>query len=45
MRPMVDSFLDLGHRIEGLPVPTLAAVHGVQEVAVVADRGHPSAVG
>jgi enoyl-CoA hydratase/carnithine racemase len=28
MRPMIDSFLDLGHRIEGLPVPTLAAVHG-----------------
>jgi hypothetical protein len=27
MRPMIDSFLDLGHRIEGLPVPTLAAVH------------------
>src|SRR5712671_5104297 len=29
MRPLIDSFLDMGHRIEALPVPTLAAVHGV----------------
>src|SRR5712692_7921782 len=28
MRLMIDSFLDLGHRMERLPVPTLAAVHG-----------------
>jgi enoyl-CoA hydratase/carnithine racemase len=28
MRPLVDSFLDLGRRVEDLPIPTLAAVHG-----------------
>ena len=28
MRPLIDSFLDLGHRMEWLPFPTLAAVHG-----------------
>ena len=28
MRPMIASFLDLGGRIEALPFPTLAAVHG-----------------
>ena len=28
MRPLIDSFLELGRRIERLPVPTLAAVHG-----------------
>src|SRR5439155_12199802 len=28
MRPVIDSFLDLGRRIEQLPVPTIAAVHG-----------------
>src|SRR2546422_6007355 len=28
MRPMIDSFLDLGRRLEQLPFPTLSAVHG-----------------
>jgi hypothetical protein len=28
MRPLINSFLDLGRRIERLPFPTLAAVHG-----------------
>jgi enoyl-CoA hydratase len=28
MRPLVDSFLGLGRRVEDLPFPTLAAVHG-----------------
>jgi enoyl-CoA hydratase len=28
MRPLIGSFLDLGRRIEALPFPTLAAVHG-----------------
>ena len=28
MRPLIASFLDLGSRIEALPFPTLAAVHG-----------------
>jgi enoyl-CoA hydratase len=28
MRPLIASFLDLGNRIEQLPIPTLAAVHG-----------------
>jgi enoyl-CoA hydratase/carnithine racemase len=28
MRPLVASFLDLGGRVEALPFPTLAAVHG-----------------
>jgi enoyl-CoA hydratase/carnithine racemase len=28
MRPLIESFLDLGRRIEQLPFPTLAAVHG-----------------
>jgi enoyl-CoA hydratase/carnithine racemase len=28
MRPLIGSFLDLGRRIEQLPFPTLAAVHG-----------------
>jgi enoyl-CoA hydratase/carnithine racemase len=28
MRPMIDSFLDLGRRMEQLPFPTIAAVHG-----------------
>ncbi|MCW3030854.1 MAG: enoyl-CoA hydratase/isomerase family protein [Solirubrobacterales bacterium] len=28
MRPLVDSFLRLGARIEALPFPTIAAVHG-----------------
>jgi enoyl-CoA hydratase/carnithine racemase len=28
MRPLVDSFLNLGRRLEDLPFPTLAAVHG-----------------
>lgn len=28
MRPLIESFLDLGRRIEALPVPTVAAVHG-----------------
>ena len=28
LRPLIGSFVDLGHRIERLPFPTLAAVHG-----------------
>jgi enoyl-CoA hydratase/carnithine racemase len=28
MRPLIASFLDLGNRIERLPFPTIAAVHG-----------------
>jgi enoyl-CoA hydratase/carnithine racemase len=28
LRPLIASFIDLGHRIERLPFPTLAAVHG-----------------
>jgi enoyl-CoA hydratase/carnithine racemase len=28
LRPLIGSFIDLGHRIERLPFPTLAAVHG-----------------
>src|SRR5271163_624434 len=28
LRPLIASFLDLGSRIEALPFPTLAAVHG-----------------
>jgi enoyl-CoA hydratase/carnithine racemase len=28
LRPLIGSFMDLGHRIERLPFPTLAAVHG-----------------
>jgi enoyl-CoA hydratase/carnithine racemase len=28
MRPLIDSFLDVGRRIERLPFPALAAVHG-----------------
>ncbi len=28
LRPLIGSFLDLGHRIEQLPYPTVAAVHG-----------------
>src|SRR2546426_11099742 len=28
MRPLIASFLDLGNRIERLPCPTIAAVHG-----------------
>jgi enoyl-CoA hydratase/carnithine racemase len=28
LRPLIGSFLDLGHRIERLPFPTLATVHG-----------------
>ncbi len=28
LRPLIASFLDLGHRLERLPFPTLAAVHG-----------------
>jgi len=28
MRPLIASFLDLGRRVEELPFPTLAAVHG-----------------
>jgi len=28
LRPLIGAFLDLGHRIERLPYPTLAAVHG-----------------
>jgi enoyl-CoA hydratase/carnithine racemase len=28
LRPLIGSFIDLGHRIESLPFPTLAAVHG-----------------
>src|SRR6478752_1680283 len=28
LRPLIGSFLDLGHRIERLPFPTLAPVHG-----------------
>src|SRR6476620_8066245 len=28
MRPLIAAFLDLGHRIERLPFPTLAVVHG-----------------
>ena len=28
MRPLISSFLDLGRRIEALPFPTVAAVHG-----------------
>ena len=28
MRPLIASFLDMGRRIEALPFPTLAAVHG-----------------
>jgi enoyl-CoA hydratase/carnithine racemase len=29
MRPLIARFLDLGRRVEGLPFPTLAAVHGM----------------
>lgn len=29
MRPLIDSFLDMGHRFERLPFPTIAAVHGL----------------
>jgi enoyl-CoA hydratase/carnithine racemase len=28
IRPLIESFLDLGRRMEALPFPTLAAVHG-----------------
>jgi enoyl-CoA hydratase len=28
LRPLIGSFIELGHRIERLPFPTLAAVHG-----------------
>src|SRR6201988_3420704 len=28
LRPLIGSFIELGHRIEWLPFPTLAAVHG-----------------
>jgi enoyl-CoA hydratase/carnithine racemase len=28
LRPLIGSFIELGHRIEQLPFPTLAAVHG-----------------
>src|SRR6201995_3297596 len=28
LRPLIGSFIDLGHRIERLPFPTLAPVHG-----------------
>jgi len=28
MRPLIESFLELGRRIEALPFPTVAAVHG-----------------
>src|ERR1700739_1199433 len=28
LRPLIGSFLDLGHRIEGLPFPTPAPPHG-----------------
>jgi enoyl-CoA hydratase/carnithine racemase len=28
IRPLIDSFLDLGRRMEALPFPTLAVVHG-----------------
>jgi enoyl-CoA hydratase/carnithine racemase len=28
LRPLIGSFIDLGHRIERLAFPTLAAVHG-----------------
>ena len=28
LRPLIASFVDLGHRIEQLPFPTLAALHG-----------------
>jgi len=29
VRPLIGSFIELGHRIERLPYPTLAAVHGI----------------
>ena len=29
MRPLIERFLDLGRRVEALPFPTLAAVHGM----------------
>jgi enoyl-CoA hydratase/carnithine racemase len=31
LRPVIGSFLDLGRRIETLPFPTLAAVHGISQ--------------
>src|SRR6476646_6316471 len=43
MRPLIASFLDLGKRIERLPFPTIAGVHGTCmaggfELALVGDR-------
>ena len=35
MRPLISSFLDLGRRIEALPFPTVAAVHGTWARAIV----------
>jgi enoyl-CoA hydratase/carnithine racemase len=29
MRPLIERFLDLGRRVEALPFPTIAAVHGM----------------
>src|SRR5437016_14067025 len=43
MRPLIASFLDLGHRLERLPFPTIATVHGTCmtggfELALFCDR-------
>ena len=51
LRPLIGSFIDLGHRIERLPFPTLAAVHGtcmaggVERVAARAGLGRARVVG
>jgi enoyl-CoA hydratase/carnithine racemase len=31
LRPLIGSFLDLGRRMENLPFPTLAALHGISQ--------------
>ena len=38
LRPLIGSFIDLGHRIERLPFPTLAAVHGTAMGGVLSWR-------